>query len=136
MKHKSWLFALCRDKIDGLVQERRNSSALAMELRLSCINPSKWYSGCLVSQLASGIYTLLWYIKDNILNTGVKTFPFASTNELPEEIAKPGMLLKLYIGCIMAVNGIKQSVWTPLGNHNMHEKLLLFYDGSNVKSLI
>ena len=25
---------------DGLVQERRNSSALAVELRLSCINPS------------------------------------------------------------------------------------------------
>ena len=29
--------------IDRLVQERRNSSALAMELRLSCINPSTWY---------------------------------------------------------------------------------------------
>ena len=29
--------------IDGLVQERRNSSALAMELRLSCINPWTWY---------------------------------------------------------------------------------------------
>ena len=28
--------------IDGLVQERRNSSALEMELRLSCINPSIW----------------------------------------------------------------------------------------------
>ena len=28
--------------IDGLVQERRNSSALAMELRLSCINPLIW----------------------------------------------------------------------------------------------
>ena len=26
--------------LDGLVQERRNSSALAMELCLSCINPS------------------------------------------------------------------------------------------------
>ena len=26
--------------IDGFVQERRNSSALAMELRLSCTNPS------------------------------------------------------------------------------------------------
>ena len=26
--------------IDGLVQERRNSNVLAMELRLSCINPS------------------------------------------------------------------------------------------------
>ena len=32
--------------IDGLVQERRNSSALAMELRLSCTNPS--------------IYTVTW----------------------------------------------------------------------------
>ena len=29
--------------IDGLVQERRNSSALAMELRLSCTNPSISY---------------------------------------------------------------------------------------------
>ena len=29
-------------QIDGLVQGRRNSSALAMELRLSCTNPSKW----------------------------------------------------------------------------------------------
>ena len=28
--------------IYGLVQERRNSSALAMELRLSCINPSTY----------------------------------------------------------------------------------------------
>ena len=32
---------LLRDKhIDGLVQERRNSSALLMELRLSYTNPS------------------------------------------------------------------------------------------------
>ena len=29
--------------IDGLVQERRNSSALAIELCLSCTNPSIWY---------------------------------------------------------------------------------------------
>ena len=28
----------------GLVQERRNSSALAMELSLSCINPSTYYA--------------------------------------------------------------------------------------------
>ena len=28
--------------LDALVQERRNSSALAMELRLSCTNPSTW----------------------------------------------------------------------------------------------
>ena len=35
--------------IDGLVEERHNSSALAMELRLSCINPSI-YPGLLVRQ--------------------------------------------------------------------------------------
>ena len=34
--------------IDGLVQERRNSIALAMELRLSCFNPSKWHARSLV----------------------------------------------------------------------------------------
>ena len=32
----------CIFHIDGLVQERRNSSALAMGLRLSCTNPSIW----------------------------------------------------------------------------------------------
>ena len=35
--------------IDGLVQERRNSSALAMELRLSCTNPSIWQRKILTS---------------------------------------------------------------------------------------
>ena len=29
-----------KDNIDGLVQKRRNSIALAMELHLSCTNPS------------------------------------------------------------------------------------------------
>ena len=28
--------------IDGLVQEKRNSSALAMELRITCTNPSNY----------------------------------------------------------------------------------------------
>ena len=28
--------------VDGLVQERRNSSAFAMELRLSCTDPWMW----------------------------------------------------------------------------------------------
>ena len=31
-----------KEYIDGLMQERRNSSALAMELRLSCTNPWIW----------------------------------------------------------------------------------------------
>ena len=46
-----------RYKIDGLVQEWRNSSALAMELRLSCTNPSILHIICVivltVNQLAT-----------------------------------------------------------------------------------
>ena len=33
----------CYVHIDGSVQDRRNSSALAMELRLSCTEPLIWY---------------------------------------------------------------------------------------------
>ena len=41
----SWWISYHRERhidLDGLVQERCNSSALAMELRLSCIDPSIW----------------------------------------------------------------------------------------------
>ena len=34
-----------RSYIDGLMQERRNSSVLAMELRLSCTNPLIYHMG-------------------------------------------------------------------------------------------
>ena len=37
--------------INGLVQERRNSSALAMELRLSCTNPERRNSSALAIEL-------------------------------------------------------------------------------------
>ena len=35
--HALWFY-----EVDGLVQERRNSISNALELRLSCTNPSKW----------------------------------------------------------------------------------------------
>ena len=40
-----WHLPHCRMRchVDGLGQKRRNSSALAMELRLSCTNPLMWY---------------------------------------------------------------------------------------------
>ena len=38
--HLWWWVYWCH--IDGLVQEKRNSSALSMEFRLSCTNPSIW----------------------------------------------------------------------------------------------
>ena len=42
----SWNWHCCSlHYFDGLVQQRRNSSALAMELRLSCTNPSIWSQG-------------------------------------------------------------------------------------------
>ena len=37
--------------IDGLVQERRNSSALIMELRLSCTKPSIWRVLCVTNEI-------------------------------------------------------------------------------------
>ena len=52
-------FILLWHDFDGLVQERRNSSALAMELRLSCTNPSIYYKN--TSTKASwSIEYLLW----------------------------------------------------------------------------
>ena len=44
------------DKIVGLMQERRNSNALAMELRLSCINPSKWSQDYLICTVGFPIH--------------------------------------------------------------------------------
>ena len=42
IKRRMWLWkrSIFLDHFDGLVQERCNSSALAMELHLSCTNPS------------------------------------------------------------------------------------------------
>ena len=52
--------------IDGSVQERCNSSALAMELHLSCTKPSVWHhqaslSGCKQSS-AFICYKLAWWV--------------------------------------------------------------------------
>ena len=41
----------CEDQINALVQERCNSSALAMELRLSCTNPLRWSYDHLISTM-------------------------------------------------------------------------------------
>ena len=54
-KHKSLAAGACQLYIDGLVQERRHSSASAMELRLSCTNPSICF--CINNQC---IHTVSW----------------------------------------------------------------------------
>ena len=48
--------------IDGLVQERRNSSALALELRLSCTDPSIY--GLLVKDILYNLYMVLLYFAE------------------------------------------------------------------------
>ena len=52
--------------IDGLVQERRNSGALAMELRLSCTNPSTYFlQWVMIHHLISGL-CIQWKPKNRI----------------------------------------------------------------------
>ena len=47
MNSNTLLYILCKQiQVDVLVQERRNSSALAMESRLFCTNPSKCLARC------------------------------------------------------------------------------------------
>ena len=41
LQHKRWAQQIPLHRVDGLVQERRNSSVLEMELRRSCTNPSR-----------------------------------------------------------------------------------------------
>ena len=50
------------DYIDGLVQERRNYSALAMELRLSYINPSI-YAQDFVLFVLMRLYFDFWWVQ-------------------------------------------------------------------------
>ena len=48
----------------GLVQERCNSSALAMELRLSCINPPSLYRICKLFDPFSMYLGLDFFVRD------------------------------------------------------------------------
>ena len=53
--HQVAVLSICPDhSLDGLMQERHNSSALAMELHLSCIN---WSVCC-------GVLLMAWYLFD------------------------------------------------------------------------
>ena len=73
MQSSSWIF---KPYFDGLVQERRNSSALALELHLSCTDPLIWHNWWIFQQwstrkfssthpnndFSNFFYTLLMYI--------------------------------------------------------------------------
>ena len=68
--------------IDGLVQERRNSIANALELRLSCTNPSMWYR----------ITDILLAINcDAYVNTCRVLWYRADAMEIPQSCTKPSI---------------------------------------------
>ena len=46
--------------VHGLIPERRNSSALAMELHLSCTNPSMWFGHSHLVVMMSDNFNSLW----------------------------------------------------------------------------
>ena len=66
--------------IDGLVQERRNYSALTMELRLCCLNPSMYTTNL---KMVSSIFQPFWPLTNeiNIKKTAV-IYPRSSSLKL------------------------------------------------------
>ena len=75
-RHQARISLVLRNvQIDGLVQERCNSSALAMELRLSCTNPSKWVNSLVPSD---NIWQQIWVnigAGNGLLPDSAKPFP-------------------------------------------------------------
>ena len=67
-------------QVDGLMQIRRNSNALAMELRLSCINPSRWCKYASVNLAIIQIQSIRW-IDNGLLWTLGKNFRISVKHE-------------------------------------------------------
>ena len=66
------LLLICMDSyIDGLVQERHNSSALAMEIRLSCTNPSIYFLVSIYLSLNSSVASELLILSLDLVKNRV-----------------------------------------------------------------
>ena len=60
--NSTWQPYRVSDHVDGLVQERRNSIANALELRLSCTNPSIYSNNEYVFNVGCSYVHRRWYI--------------------------------------------------------------------------
>ena len=72
---------------NGLVQERRNSSAIAMELRLSCTNPIHWQPareiwGFLYLQMSCNDLMIMWRYQDSNPSSTGRTTPHYIYNHI------------------------------------------------------
>ena len=101
--------------IDGLMQEWRNSSALAVELRLSCTNPSisGWASVCLLifplDQIACVIMNLIKKNHENLENA--TEIPFYIVVECLTNKWYIGIQLSLFMEMHLKISSVK---WQPL----------------------
>ena len=63
-------YILQQEHVDGLVQERHNSIANALELCLSCTNPSIWHRSCIPDcDSALGQVMAWWFFRVSWVNT-------------------------------------------------------------------
>ena len=76
-----------KQEIDVLVQERHNSSVLAMELHLSCTNPSKYQSSYVVSPQQR----VMWGFDDSLI--------LSPSKPLEEPVERPLILNDLAAMC-------------------------------------
>ena len=79
---------------DGLVQEIRNSSALAMELRLSCTNPSMW------CYLYTRFVTVLFQNSILLVPVIVKPHSYCAVNIRGEDHGMWGLRGRVTYSCI------------------------------------
>ena len=113
--------------IDGLVQERRHSSALAVELRLSCSNPSIWTLNSLrmfndvvwldwalfkvyVSQpicaqvlISQGLLSM-WYIIISLMGRDLASLIWESTWKTDPAEENRKAMQQFFIACCMGLN--------------------------------
>ena len=112
--------------IDGLVQERRNSSALAMELRLFCTNPSIWYAKCRPFRSGPNVFNIApWQVIGGFPSQMTSDTESVSMSEIilhPIGIYHNGSLViscnELLIVGIFRVSGIYIGWRCPEFNHD------------------
>ena len=100
--------------IDGLLQERRNSSALAMELHLSCINPLIYHQVmhwiyCSLPLSHGYRYTVYWKTKTrdgSVANLSIHPDVLLSTKHCHVILTKPIMTLSWFDSHLLSCNAM------------------------------
>ena len=95
------------NQIEGLVQKRRNSSALAMELRLSCTNPSKW--ACNLSRYSGMCFYFQWTLQ--LISFPGPILGLRPANETRRYIVTTSHWLKANLESVLILNAPEWRTW-------------------------